>query len=110
MFLRHSSCPKCGSKDNLGVYDDHAYCYTPNCGYWSGNKASINFDVGNIVQVELTGVIDAIQDRRISKATCERFNVHVEYDSSGNISKHHYPYYRANTSDVAFVKTRIVQK
>lgn len=109
MFLRHSSCPKCGSKDNLGVYDDHAYCYTPNCGYWSGNKASINFDVGNIVQVELTGVIDAIQDRRISKATCERFNVHVEYDSSGNISKHHYPYYRANTSDVAFVKTRIVQ-
>ena len=109
MFIRHDKCPKCGSKDNLGVYDDHSYCYTPNCGYWVGTKSSINYNTGNTVQVELTGVVDSIKDRRISKATCERFNVHVEYDSSGNISKHHYPYYRVDTNDVAFVKTRIVQ-
>lgn len=31
-FLQHESCPKCGSKDNLGRYsDDSAYCF--GCGY-----------------------------------------------------------------------------
>lgn len=27
-FLHHSPCPKCGSRDNLGVYSDgHSYCF-----------------------------------------------------------------------------------
>jgi ribosomal protein S27AE len=31
-FVKHESCPKCGSKDNLGRYDDgSAYCF--GCGY-----------------------------------------------------------------------------
>jgi hypothetical protein len=31
-FVRHESCPSCGSKDNLGRYDDgHAWCF--GCGY-----------------------------------------------------------------------------
>jgi ribosomal protein S27AE len=31
-FLKHEPCPKCGSKDNLGRYDDgSAYCF--GCGY-----------------------------------------------------------------------------
>lgn len=31
-FLRHEPCPKCHSKDNLGVYSDgHCYCF--GCGY-----------------------------------------------------------------------------
>lgn len=112
MFLRHSSCPKCSSKNNLALYSDGgAHCFSPNCNY------HVNGDTPNMVyqreelpmQVELVGVIDSIKDRRLSKATCERFNVHVEFDSSGNISKHHYPYYRTDSGDVAFVKTRIVQ-
>lgn len=36
-FLRHESCPKCGSKDNVGVYEYPDYilkvCYSPGCGY-----------------------------------------------------------------------------
>lgn len=32
-FLRHGSCPKCGSKDNLAIYDDHEVCFTDDCGY-----------------------------------------------------------------------------
>lgn len=33
-FLRHESCPRCGSKDNVGVYDDgRKECYSPNCDY-----------------------------------------------------------------------------
>ncbi len=26
-FIRHSPCPDCGSKDNLGVYTDHTHCF-----------------------------------------------------------------------------------
>ena len=31
-FLRHLPCPKCRSKDNLGEYDDHFYCF--GCQYY----------------------------------------------------------------------------
>jgi twinkle protein len=30
-FLRHDNCPDCGKK-NLGIYDDHEYCFTQGCG------------------------------------------------------------------------------
>ena len=26
-FLRHLPCPQCGSRDNLGEYDDHFFCF-----------------------------------------------------------------------------------
>lgn len=26
-FLGHTSCPKCGSRDNLGEYEDHFWCF-----------------------------------------------------------------------------------
>lgn len=26
-FLRHLPCPQCGSRDNLGEYDDHYFCF-----------------------------------------------------------------------------------
>lgn len=39
-FLRHEPCPKCGSKDNLGVWDDgHKYCF--GCGYVQREKDSL---------------------------------------------------------------------
>ena len=31
-FIKHMPCNKCGSKDNLGEYDDHFYCF--GCGYY----------------------------------------------------------------------------
>jgi len=31
-FLRHLPCPKCNSKDNLGEYDDHYFCF--GCKYY----------------------------------------------------------------------------
>src|SRR6266704_287506 len=32
-FLKHTSCPSCGSRDNLGIYDDDSHwCF--GCGYW----------------------------------------------------------------------------
>lgn len=36
-FLKHESCPNCGSRDNLGRFDDgHAWCF--GCGYYEPAK------------------------------------------------------------------------
>jgi hypothetical protein len=32
LFIGHIPCPKCGSKNNLGDYDDHQYCF--GCQYY----------------------------------------------------------------------------
>ncbi len=47
-FLYHTNCPSCGSKDNLGIYTDHKWCF--GCGYWEGEKDVINnkLQQGNI--------------------------------------------------------------
>jgi len=38
-FIKHESCPKCGSRDNLGVYDDGSkWCF--GCHYYEGREAS----------------------------------------------------------------------
>lgn len=34
-FVKHTSCPKCGSRDNLAVYDDGSYFCFSHCGYMS---------------------------------------------------------------------------
>lgn len=31
IFIEHTPCPKCGSRDNLAIYTDHEYCF--GCGY-----------------------------------------------------------------------------
>lgn len=38
-FVKHDKCPKCGSRDNLGVYSDHEKCFSFGCDYykWTGN-------------------------------------------------------------------------
>lgn len=38
-FIRHEGCPRCGSKDNLGVYDDGSkWCF--GCHYYEGRDAA----------------------------------------------------------------------
>jgi len=37
-FLHHAPCPECGSKDNLGVWDDnHEFCF--GCGYYKASNS-----------------------------------------------------------------------
>lgn len=111
-FVRHSKCPKCGSKDNLAIYSNGGeHCFSQGCGYHvNGDTGEVTVDFEeNQSEVSMQGVVSAISDRRISKATCELFGVRVEYDTAGNISRHHYPYYSMNTNEVSLVKTRSVE-
>ena len=47
-FLKHESCPKCGSKDNLARYTDYAYCFSSDCGYYEKNGEAVKLVKNNI--------------------------------------------------------------
>lgn len=32
-LIEHGPCPKCGSSDNLAIYDDHEHCFSFDCDY-----------------------------------------------------------------------------
>ena len=116
-FERHEECPKCSSRNNLARYSDgHAYCFSNGCGYFEpATDTSVqpsSFTNGTYKQVvvtEMTGIIAAIPDRRLSKDTCQKYSVRVEYDQKGEIAKHHYPFKDVNTGEVVCTKVRIVQ-
>jgi twinkle protein len=89
-FIQHEPCPKCGSKDNLARYSDgHAHCFTVGCGHYEKGN-------GNVVSLErhkqtrsldMTGVVAAIPDRRISQSIASKYGVTVEFGKEGQIVK-----------------------
>ena len=111
-FVQHEPCPSCGSSDNLARYSDgHAVCFSGGCNHYEHG----NGQIGQIAQrkpmrsLEMTGVIAAIPDRRISQSTCQRYGVTVEYGTDGQIVKHHYPYHNKDTGAVTGTKVRITE-
>lgn len=116
-FVRHESCPECGSKNNLARYDDgHAVCFGMSCGHYEPPSKDSTFSDESLSRfntqtrrLELTGVHADIQDRRISAKTCKKYNVTVEYGPDGKITKHHYPYYAKDTNEQVGSKVRIVE-
>ena len=113
-FIRHESCPSCGSKNNLARYDDgHATCFGMSCNHYEppsdGSIPKQEFINTPKRRLEVTGVHASIPDRRISDKTCKKYNVTVEYGPDGTISKHHYPYYSKSGDDQIGSKVRIVE-
>ena len=111
-FVQHEPCPSCGSSDNLARYSDgHAVCFSGGCNHYEHG----NGQIGQAAQrkpmrsLEMTGVIAAIPDRRISQSTCQRYGVTVEYGTDGQIVKHHYPYHNKDTGTVTGTKVRITE-
>jgi hypothetical protein len=44
-FIGHEPCPHCGSKNNVGVWDNgQKYCFTP-CGYYVSGSDGLNIDM-----------------------------------------------------------------
>lgn len=98
MGVKHTSCPECGSKNNLAVYDDgHTYCFSPGCGAYSpptsDGATPITSPlkpgkVQSIIKPATDADAKALADRRISKATAAKYG--VTYLGEGN---HVYPYW-----------------
>lgn len=91
-FIRHESCPSCGSSDARAVYSDgHSYCFS--CREMTGANKSAMQTSKDFVQIEIYGAAK----RGISEETGRKFGygygtfqgqrVHVAnyYDESGNL-------------------------
>ena len=107
-FVQHEPCPACGSSDALSRYsDNHAVCFS--CDHYiHGDGNPSHSSKPKTRPLEMTGTIAAIQDRRISLDTAKRYGVTVEHDTTGNISKHHYPYHDQEGTKVVGTKVRTV--
>jgi twinkle protein len=111
-FLRHEGCPKCNSSDALAIYDDGStHCFSAVCDYHTHGDSDMPevIPIAKAKPLQMFGTVAAIPNRRISKETCMRFGVTVEYGSTGEIEKHYYPYYDVDTGEVCAAKIREVK-
>lgn len=95
-FVRHGSCPECGSKDNLAIYDDgYVKCFGMGCEYYAyGDKPAEDerrsFDMENLEFLDIE--TRPIQSRKIRLETCELYGYGFAKDKYGNPC-HAYPIY-----------------
>ena len=112
-FLRHESCPECGSSDALAIYDNGGqHCFGSGCDYHvfgDGETPMTTQELPKAKPLNMGGVVAAIPQRRLSQETCGRFGVTVEYSSTGEIQKHFYPYYNTESGEVCAAKVRDVK-
>ncbi len=112
-FLRHESCPECGSSDALAIYDNGGqHCFASGCDYHvfgTGEVPMTTQELPKAKPLNMGGVVAAIPQRRLSQETCSRFGVTVEYSSTGEIQKHYYPYYNSESGDICAAKVRDVK-
>lgn len=68
-FVRHEPCPACGSRNNLGRYDDgHAFCF--GCGYYQHASGSVP---SHYSLMDLVGEPRALPQRKLSEETCKKY-------------------------------------
>ena len=104
-FLRHDPCPKCGSSDNLGVYEEEggrmsASCF--GCQHYIHNHGGINVEPTNVLDFDSpmdSSPMDTNnlpfgthKHRKVTVEVAELFGVRRSYDTDGNVDSIHYPY------------------
>ena len=110
-FIKHKNCPKCGSVDNVGVYDDNEHCFSVDCDYHvvyrdrdTENKLSAK---DREVTPLPTGSPKAIKDRGISSSSVGKYKVGVNTNPEA-VPEHVYPYFNTKGQHVGN-KVRIKQ-
>lgn len=107
-FIRHGECPKCGSRDNLAIYDDNENCHSVGCGYHKnynrGDQPIDKHEVRHAVDRQCTplpqGEQIAIKDRGINQVTVNKYKVTVNTNPE-SAAGHVYPYFDENGAHVA---------
>ena len=112
-FIRHESCPECGSSDALAIYDNGGqHCFGSGCSYHVYGDGETPMTTTQAIPeskpLNMGGVVAGVPNRRLSSDTCARFGVTVEYSGKGIIKKHYYPYYDVDTGEICAAKVRDV--
>ena len=75
-------CDACGSSDARHTYPDgHQWCFVCDAGEWPNGAPSAP-PTPKRTPLEMTGFIDKIADRKLSKDTCTKFGITQEVDSN----------------------------
>ena len=76
MSVHHLPCPKCGSKNNLAVWEDGSQkCFTPNCNYQVYSNSTNPFPMTSTNPLDIQPVIGEYVDiprRNLKAATCKK--------------------------------------
>ena len=105
-FIRHESCPECGSSDGLAIYDDNENCFV--CPYHKNyqgeNTISDKHEVKHAISRNLTPVAQqdqvAMKERGINSNVVNKYKVTVNTDPESLVG-HVYPYFDEDGSHVA---------
>jgi len=91
-FIRHDNCPKCGSKDNLSVYDDHEYCFSFDCDhikFYNDGGRSIEKERGagkpSIITPLPSKTQPASKARALDGSTINKYKVTINTDKDSNV-------------------------
>lgn len=109
-FIKHGECPTCGSSDANALYDDgHTHCFACNTTkteesveYFNAIRESVRQPVMSFSEPPTT--VLPINDRGITRATCEKFGVTQQE------GKHYYPYTDEGGNKVAYKVRSVVDK
>ena len=75
-LLFHEPCPECGSRDNLGRYDDgHGYCF--GCHYYEHGDGPVSERKTKSRDLIADGHVQAITSRGLSEETCAKFRYEI---------------------------------
>ena len=78
-FLRHAPCENCGSRDNLGIYENHTYCF--GCHEFKKINGELPQQTKQVIRDMIVGSIKQLDKRKINEDTCKVFNYECgEYD------------------------------
>ena len=101
-FIKHTSCPECGSENNLAIYDDHEICFGFECNYRKNynNKAGGTYKKMSEEKktdfLPLPGhTMPALEDRGIDKTTVAKYQVSVSRNDKNPIEAV-FPRFRGN--------------
>lgn len=108
-FLGHAACPKCGSRDNVAVYENKLTCFSPGCDYYqftNGDLHNVDFTPSEAIPLKMEGYIRELPERRISEETAKRFGITSITGLKSETTKHSYPYYNKVTGELTASKNR----
>lgn len=88
-FIKHGSCPKCGSSNNLAIYNDHEHCFTEGCNYRKDYNKKKEKVVKEKTQKPITQLPTSasahMKSRRLDSSSLSKYKVTVNTDPKSNV-------------------------
>lgn len=107
MANHNNPCGDCGDRTALTLYEDgHTHCHKCKETRWGAYTGPITPSAPRVSKLEMTGTVGPIKDRKISKATCEKYGVTVVPGADGHLVSHYYPYFNKDTTQITATKQR----